>query len=507
MVEEGKRSPDDPRVGEAVVVEEVGGAGGDVRIDHTPSLETGSRGGSAALPVVVEAPIRTVNPLDAADGIEQSVQRIWHAALVRRGVVEDRWETWLAVRLRFVENGVEVQIPETLTWSDGRELTAETWVRSVEEYYLDLAIGGPWRGVLDPFGYEISWAATTATTIALTIDPFDEAAREHLMRALSVPPLPLHLLDPIRRQAGTRAVVDSGRLTPDDTREAPDRLDAYSWAFSGPFIPHGISEGRLLLDRNAAYGVADDAGNTLPYLDAVEVVPVRSPVEAFERFLDGELSLAELAPGFVAEGAPALRVRLENSGIRAEVVLGVNAPERLLYLGAGAPEFAEIERIEEALWGELSTKGDRPEERSNPADGGGSELEIDPDGDFLSESSGPGGASSFFLIPEAVQILEALAPLLAPAEFQIDPVAPELYLTRLFAPESRAAALVLVENPYPPRPTVPIDTGEPVNDFSELVRPRILVRRGLENAIPDRYARPLWIEALDRLFWRGGVAQ
>lgn len=461
-----------------------------VRIPET--LEQGVPGGGAAFPLFDNSLV-TVNPLAAADGVEQSTQRLWHGGLVRRALLGDRWETWLAKGFRFTDTALVIEIPDTLTWSDGQRLDAETWTRSVNEYYRDRTTGGPWREVLAPYGYEIRWFVSSATTLELSIEPQDTNARELLMRAAGVPPLPLHLLDPIRERYGSRAVVDAGRLIPPDRRAAPDYLDAWSWAFTGPYVPQSIDEGRLLLKRNAAYGLTDEAGVALPYLETLELYSVGDAAEALERFLNGELSLTQLAPGGAPDSGPDLRARLNGASIPAQVILGARAPQRLFYLGAEAPAADKIASLEEALWGDLIAGETEPAPAALPA--------------TVVPAEAPDTAPALLLIPDGVPVLALLAPLVAPPEYEIEVVAPEQYLTRLLTVESRGAALVFVDIPFPPRSVLPVTTGEAQEDLSPLLRPRLLVRDGLANVVPDLQPGPLWTGSADRIFWRGGVVQ
>ncbi len=451
---------------------------GTIEIVRNPDFVGGVRGGQIGVPLVGVIP-RTVNPIAAREGREQRVQNLWHGALLRRSPDGTQREAWLADAIRVTDREILVRLRADLQWSDGTPLTAATWVRSVEEYYLDRTIAGPWHPVLRPPRHLISWIAESPTELRVVVEPVDEEGRELALRALEVPPLPLHLLDPIRRRGGARAVVDAGHLRAPDPREAPDFLPASSWAYSGPFVLDSVDENGIELRRNEVYPIIDENGIGLPYLDRLSVATIADANDALRLLSTGEIALAEVGPMTTDFAALAT--------LDVRVTLGSRSPRRVELIGRGVSPELTPAVIEASLWGDLADE--------EPAG-----VIFDP---IPSNSS---ARPQIFLVPSTT-IGEHLASVFRPEDLEIAVRGPSEYLSALFDPTQRAAALLLTDAPYPPRATIPVNTGEVRQDLSGFLRPRVVVDTRVANLVPDTHAYPLWIGSADRLFLLGGASR
>ncbi len=232
--------------------------------DTTASVAGGAAGSPARggdLVVSARTEPRTFNRLTSREATTDLVASLMQAKLVRINRVTDEVEPWLAERWTRAASGLSytLTLRPNVTFSDGRPLTADDVVFSLEAAYaVPLA-----ADALQPGGKKLTLTAADPLTLVLTF-PVPYAPGLRILDNLWV--LPRHKLEAALRN-GTIAAAWGLSTPPSDI------------AGLGPFVLSAYSPGqRLVFARNPRYWRKDDKGTQLPYLDrlTIDVVPEES---------------------------------------------------------------------------------------------------------------------------------------------------------------------------------------------------------------------------------------
>jgi peptide/nickel transport system substrate-binding protein len=223
------------------------------------AADSPARGGDLIVSARTEP--RTFNRLTSREATTDLVASLMQAKLVRINRVTDEVEPWLAERWARAASGLSytLTLRPNLTFSDGRPLTADDVVFSLEAAYaVPLA-----ADALLPGGRKLALTAADPLTVVLTF-PVPYAPGLRILDNLWV--LPRHKLEAALR-SGTIATAWGLSTPPSDI------------AGLGPFVLSAYSPGeRLVFARNPRYWRKDAKGTQLPYLDrlTIDVVPEES---------------------------------------------------------------------------------------------------------------------------------------------------------------------------------------------------------------------------------------
>ncbi|HLR46101.1 MAG TPA: ABC transporter substrate-binding protein, partial [Deinococcales bacterium] len=224
--------------------------------------------------------IKTFNPA-VTDTQTQSFTGLWfdQAQLIMRGPDSDDWLPYAASSFEVSEDGLSVSVTlrDNLKWSDGETLDAN-------DYYLTYLVETDEDTGSN--GYDSWFIDGNPITVDLVDDlnlvyNFPVPDRE-AMPVVATSPLPDHILGEVFREGGGGAVAE----------EWGNSVDVSELVGAGPFVPTVHQPGeRLVMSRNEHFGDwnVDEAGNGLPYLDALSFTFVTDTDAALNLYLAGEL--------------------------------------------------------------------------------------------------------------------------------------------------------------------------------------------------------------------------
>lgn len=240
-------------------------------------FEAGKSGGTFVTSLQGSGP-RTFNRALAREASSVEILDRLYAPLIRRNQMTLEWEPALAESWKIGKDqrSVDVTLRHGLSWSDGIPLTAQDVVdtvnkiylaRGVESAFVDNLYVGDFPSVweyLDDYHFRVSLPSVYAGILDL----------------ISIPPLPMHLLDPMIKNDGP---------------EATNRIwgvgsDPRSLVVSGPFLISDYDPGRSIeLIPNPFYYERDANGNRLPYLERVVIHFLPDQNTQRDWFLAGKL--------------------------------------------------------------------------------------------------------------------------------------------------------------------------------------------------------------------------
>jgi peptide/nickel transport system substrate-binding protein len=226
------------------------------------------RGGTLIFSIATEP--SSLEGLTRDDAMAATIASLTQAPLIRQHPATRALEPWLAERWDVSADGrtLTLTLRRDLAWSDGTPFTADD-VRFTIETVLDASVQSPFAARFTT-GSGAAEVVTPHAWSAIVRMPAD-AAGGALAAVVDLPIHPAHAL---------REARAAGRL---HTAWGPGAAAA-AFAGMGPFALQSREPGRLVLERNARYWRADEAGEPLPYLDRV-VLQVRR---------DGRAHLAEI---------------------------------------------------------------------------------------------------------------------------------------------------------------------------------------------------------------------
>ena len=266
--------------------------------------EVGRPGGDAAV-CLASAP-GTFNAVTAAEDAAFDIINRVFCAPVHRNSLTLGWEGELCESWEIAEDNLSAvfTMREGLLWSDGRPLTADDVVFTVNELILNEEINSPLRDIfrlgsefakvefLDKFRFEVTLPK----------------AYKGLLNMVSFPVMPRHIIEPYIADYGHGAFNSYWGA---DT-------DVSEIVGSGPFLIREYVPGRrIILEKNPVYWRKDSAGNRLPYLDSITCLIVEDRNEALQKFQAGDTHMYNLRDedfAVLANRKNELEIELYNAG-------------------------------------------------------------------------------------------------------------------------------------------------------------------------------------------------
>jgi peptide/nickel transport system substrate-binding protein len=220
---------------------------------------------------------KTLNPAFATDISSRALVSILHADLLHINRKTDVVEPALARSWEVSHGGqtYTLHLRRGIHFSDGRPFNADDVLFSFR-VYLDINLNAPQRDLLIIDGHPIQIVKVDPYTVRFDL-PRPYAAAARLFDGLAI--LPSHLLEPLEK---------SGKLKDAWTISTPPA----QLAGLGPFRLKSYRPGEALtFERNPYYWKQDPAGNTLPYLDEVDLALLPNQDAESIRFSAGQTDL------------------------------------------------------------------------------------------------------------------------------------------------------------------------------------------------------------------------
>jgi peptide/nickel transport system substrate-binding protein len=246
-------------------------------INREEGWQKGSHGGTFVVSEFGSQP-KTFNTVVAKETSSTNVTNRLYAGAFRRNQFTLEWENWAAESYEISndEKTITVTLREGMKWSDGEPVTAEDWVRAVNEIYMNEKVKTSTRNALVIGGEPTKWEQVDRLTFRVTF-PKKYAG---IFNTLTLQPLPMHILGPVMEEGGAEAVNSHWGVDTDVTEVVGN----------GPFTIASYEPGqRVTLEPNPHYFEQDQWGQQLPYLDQVIYVYVKSQDTQLQRFLAGDL--------------------------------------------------------------------------------------------------------------------------------------------------------------------------------------------------------------------------
>lgn len=247
---------------------------------HAQSIAIGRRGGHLSFAQRSEP--KTLNPLIAVDTSSRRILALLNADLIHINRQTRETEPALAQTWSASANKREytVKLRPGLRFSDGTPCSADDVIFSFQ-LYLDEKTGSSQRDLLVVNGKPIQVSKLGPATVRFTLAS-DFAAAERLFDSVFI--LPKHLL----AEAYGNGVAN---------KVWPLTVPPHMIAGLGPFrVKQYVSGERLVLERNPYYWKKDEAGNSLPYLDALTAEFTGSAAGDAMRFAGGQVDIVDRLP-------------------------------------------------------------------------------------------------------------------------------------------------------------------------------------------------------------------
>ena len=241
-----------------------------------PAAEAVSRGGR--LVVSQRSEPKTLNPVTALDGSSRGIIGLLHADLIHINRHSLNTEPGVASSWKVSSDGrvYTLELRHGLKFSDGQPFDSDD-VLFTFEAYLDEHVHASQRDLLLIAGKPINVQKVDAYTVRFELaQPY--AAAERLFDSIAI--LPRHLL---------KRVYDAGGLAQAWNLAVPPA----QVAGLGPFrVKQYVAGQRIILERNPYYWKKDSAGNSLPYLDEIDLEFTGNAEAEVMRFQRGEIDVA-----------------------------------------------------------------------------------------------------------------------------------------------------------------------------------------------------------------------
>lgn len=249
------------------------------------SWEAGKPGGSLTVPQY-GTPV-SFNPVTASDAFSKDVLRLVFETVVDIDPLTLQWVPALAEKWQIAPDGLSAvfTMRRGLKWSDGKDLSAEDVVFTVND--IILAGGTDGTG-----GYPVKTEYRDGFRVGgamARVEPIDRYSfrlvlpepSAGLLELMRIAPVPRHVFEPLVKEKGLEAV---------NSFWAAENTSVYRLVGSGPFLIDQYLPGlKVVLKRNPAYWGKDSGGRALPYLDKVSFLNVENGREADRRFQSGDI--------------------------------------------------------------------------------------------------------------------------------------------------------------------------------------------------------------------------
>ncbi|MER3430060.1 MAG: hypothetical protein C4324_03260 [Blastocatellia bacterium] len=174
--------------------------------------------------------------------------------------------------------GVEIELRENLTFSDGRPITTDDVIFTLEAIYDPRTQAVAFRDSMLIGGKEIRAEKLDDRRFRLLF-PETVASPENYLENLFV--MPKQILETAK---------NDGRLSEIWKIDA----DPKSVVTAGPFVVSAVTPGeKIVLKRNPNYWQRDESGIQLPYLDELILETIPDPNNAFVRFDQGSIDILD----------------------------------------------------------------------------------------------------------------------------------------------------------------------------------------------------------------------
>lgn len=268
--------------------------------------ERGAHGGELRLSI--GGPLQTFNIVLSKDATSTSVLGWLYEGLLARDRVTNELEPRLAAAMpRAVDDeGLvwDLELRQDVRWFDGRPVTADDVVFTVNRIIYNDAIQTSWRfsWLLDDTDPETGQRVVRTVqceriddfTVRFTL-PYRWA---YFFDALALQVVPRHVMEP---------AVDDGSF---NELWSPD-YDPRQIIGNGPFrLARHVDGERIILERNADYFRVNAFGDRMPYLDRLHYQIVTEPGVSRDMFLRGELDFLGVSGADMKE----LSARQEREG-------------------------------------------------------------------------------------------------------------------------------------------------------------------------------------------------
>lgn len=269
-----------------------------------------ARGGS--LTASLRSEPQTFNRLapNAQQAAVDAVTRLMHAPLVRLDRTSGQPEPWLAEKWTVSPDGrvITLTLRDGLTFSDGAPFTSADVVFTFQALY-DARAASVLASAMQVGGKPLAVAAPDARTVVITLPaPFEPG----VAMLDNLPIYPKHLL---------QAALDAGTFA---TAWGPT-TPAGQMAGMGPFVLTEYTPAeRMTFARNPRYWRKDASGETLPYLDRLDVEFVKTQDAEMLRLQAGTIDLMMQADVRPEDIASLRRLRDQGSIQIAEPGVGVD---------------------------------------------------------------------------------------------------------------------------------------------------------------------------------------
>ncbi|MPY66213.1 ABC transporter substrate-binding protein [Deinococcus sp. SDU3-2] len=246
-------------------------------------------------------PSLTLNPFRNAQA-NSAVSQLSDAGLLKQDPVTEEFVPYMAQAYTVSADGLtwEFTLRPDLKWSDGQPITPKDFVTTAR-IHQDQAVGSN--------SYDTLRGVTVSQTGDRTVRIVFQERQATTALTTAFTPWPDHIFGAAYTSGGAAAIRALW----------PVAANPASIVVSGPFkLASLATDGAAVLERNPFYGewAVDSAGQPLPYLDRVELVPVSSTDAQLSAFLAGRIDLFSPAPTQLAalRGAANVVLRENYSG-------------------------------------------------------------------------------------------------------------------------------------------------------------------------------------------------
>ena len=271
--------------GDEEIVEEVAMSQfeGLTAVDRTQGWEVGKKGGQFIMTSFGSDP-KSFNYIIAEETSTTDTVGQMYVTAFRRNQFNLEYEPAIAESLSMSDDQltITVKLRSGLKWSDGKPLTAEDVVWTVNTIHADQTSGSRFYSNLIVADEVSVWKKIDDLTFSVTTtevfaDPY---------YLVSAPPyMPKHVFEPLIKDQGIEAVASFWGVDTDVTKVIGN----------GPFvISEYVPSQKIVMKPNPYYYEKDDKGVQLPYIDEFVYLLVEDQDTQLEKFLAGELDFLEL---------------------------------------------------------------------------------------------------------------------------------------------------------------------------------------------------------------------
>jgi peptide/nickel transport system substrate-binding protein len=284
---------------------------GIVEIDYA-QLEIGKPGGQIVVGALGDP--KSFNLITAAETSSTDILGRVYEGVVDRNPLTLEWEPRLAEKWEVASDNLSAifTMRKGLVWSDGKPLTAQDVVYTINDIILN-----PTKGEKDAYVLKTNQRdAFRVGDAFMKVELIDDLRFKvtlptlyaGLFNTMSVAPVPKHIFEPLIKEKGIAAVNSFWGVDTDVTKVVG----------SGPFlIEQYVPSQKVVLKKNPTYWMKDAKGQALPYLDKVVFSIIDNQNTMALKFQSKEIDILALRGSDVATFMPKkqeLSFELYNGG-------------------------------------------------------------------------------------------------------------------------------------------------------------------------------------------------